>query len=322
MNPIRGRSTGRFALLAFLGTLALSQAGFAAGPPVIDPTKLKEVDLSGLSEAQKKIALKIMGQKNCNCGCEMSIAECRERDSSCRRSLIFARTIIDALREGKSEAEVVRVLDTKASTFVAAKLPEDSGVVYNIDIGHSPTRGPKDAPVTIVEFSDFQCPFCAEVESTLQQVLKAFPKEVRLIYKQYPLNIHPYARQAAVASLAANAQGKFWPMHDKLFQNFQAINEENIKKWAREVGVNMAEFEKAMQSGQHEPAVQKDLADGAAARVMGTPTLFVNGKHVHERSFDFLKKTIQEELAALQKTSTTPATAKPRAGSAHRGSGQ
>src|SRR2546427_1916536 len=285
--------------------------------PVTDQSKIKEVDWSGLSESQKKVALKVMNENGCNCGCKMTIAVCRERDSSCRRSLIFARTIIDTLHEGKPEGEVVRVLKAKTDTFVEAKLPDDAGVVYRIDAGKSPLRGPKEAPVSIVEFSDFQCPYCAGLESTLDQVLKAFPKEVNLIYKQFPLNIHQYARQAAVASMAAHEQGKFWQLHDKMFQNFTAISEENIKKWAKEVGLNMAEFEKVMQAGVVETAVQKDIADGAAARVLGTPTLFINRKRVQDRSFEAFKKAILEELAAVKAPATivpakkAPPTAKP-----------
>ncbi len=277
--------------------------------PVTDFSKVKEVDWSGLSESQKKVGLKVMNENGCNCGCKMTIAVCRERDSSCRRSLIFARTILDALHEGKPENEAVRVLKAKSDTFVEAKLPDDAGVVYRIDSGKSPMRGPKEAPVSIIEFSDFQCPYCAGLESTLDQVLKAFPKEVNLIYKQFPLNIHQYARQAAVASMAAHQQGKFWQLHDKMFQNFTAISEENIKKWAKEVGLNMGDFEKSMQSGALETMVQKDLADGAAARVLGTPTLFINGKRVQDRSFEAFKKTIMEELAAAR-TAPKPVPAK------------
>ncbi len=282
-----------------------------ASPPVTDYSKLKEVDWTGLSDSQKRIALKVMNENGCNCGCNMTIATCRDRDSSCRRSLIFARTVIDALREGKTEAEVVRTLKDKTATFVEAKLPDDAGVAYSIDIAGSPVRGPKEAPVVLVEFSDFQCPYCAGLQSTLDQVLKAFPKEVKLVFKQFPLNIHQYARQAAAASMAANAQGRFWPLHDKMFQNFSAINEENIKKWTREIGLNQAEFEKAMQSGQHEAQVQKDMADGAAARVLGTPTLFINGKRVQDRSLEGFKKVILEELAAAK--STPPPARKPTA---------
>jgi protein-disulfide isomerase len=292
--------------------VAVCAAVLALPVPVlaaVDTSKFKEVDFSGLTDAQIRTAIRIMEAEPCNCGCQMTVADCRHRDSSCRRSLIFARTVIDALREGKPEAEATKVLRAKASTFVEARLPDDRGVVYDIKVGSSPVRGPKDAPVTIVEFSDFQCPYCANLQSTLDQLLKAFPKEVRLVYKQYPLNIHQYARQAAAASLAAHEQGKFWQLHDKMFENFTAINEENIKRWAKEVGLNMAEFEKGMQAGKHEPAIQKDMTDGAAAKVIGTPTLFVNGRRAEERSFEALKTMIQNELAAL-KNAPAPAAGK------------
>ena len=286
--------------------LALQSATFGEPQgPVTDPSKIKEIDWTGMSDSQKKIALKLMNTNGCNCRCKMTVASCRASDETCRRSLIFARTVVDTLREGKPEAEVARVLKAKTDEFVEAKLPDDAGVAYTIDVTNSPVRGPKDAKVEIVEFSDFQCPYCAGLQSTLDQVLKAFPKEVKLVYKQYPLNIHQYAHQAAVASMAAHAQGKFWQLHDKMFQNFTTITEESIKTWAKEVGLNMKEFEKVMQSGVLETQVQKDMADGAAARVLGTPTLFIDGKRVQDRTFEGFKKVILEELAAA-KTSPVP----------------
>jgi protein-disulfide isomerase len=300
------------AVLVLAGAVLPVAGGPATHPPITDPADVKEVDFSGLSEAQKKLALKVMNSQECNCGCGMKVAECRLRDTSCRRSLIFARTIMDAIREGKNEAAVIEAYKAKASTFVEAKLPDDRGVVHAIETAGSPVRGRAEAPITIVEFSDFQCPYCKELQATIDQVLKAFPQDVRLVFKQYPLNIHQYARQASTASLAAHAQGKFWPMHDKLFQNFSAINEENIKTWAREVGLNMGQFEKDMQSGRYEAAVQKDLADGAAAKVLGTPTLFVNGRRLQERSFEAFKKAIQEELAALKTGGAKAAGAAPK----------
>ncbi len=106
--------------------------------------------------------------------------------------------------------------------------------------------------------------------------------------------------------MAAHAQGKFWLLHDKMFQNFNLISEENIKKWAREVGLNMADFEKAMQSGVLETQVQRDMADGATAGVLGTPTLFVNGKRIHDRSFEGFKKVILEEHATAKSPSVPP----------------
>jgi protein-disulfide isomerase len=303
--PLQHLRFKAFAAIAVCGMLLIPV--FLRAEPVTSISQVKEIDFTGLTDQQQKMALKLMNENPCNCGCKMTIAECRLRDSSCRRSLIFARTIVDAIREGKSETEVLRILKAKTDTFVEARLPDDTGVVYNIDTTSNPVRGPKNAPVSIVEFSDFQCPYCAGVQETLEKVLKTFPKDVKIVFKQYPLNIHQYARQAALAALAAHSQGKFWEMHDKLFQNFSAINEENIKKWAKEIGLSMTDFEKTMQSGKYEGVLQKDMADGAAAKVVGTPSIFINGKRIHDRNFEAFKKAIQEELAALRTSPTSAA---------------
>ena len=305
-----GNCSRRLILLSLCSALLLTYPAALLAEeegPVTDLSMIKDVDFSGLSEQQKKSVLKLMNDHDCNCGCKMTIAWCRNRDSSCRRSLIFSRTLVDAFREGKSEAEAEQLLEAKAGTFVEAKLPDDVGTVYHIDVADAPIRGPANAPITIVEFSDFQCPYCAGVQPTLKEVLAAFPKDVRLVYKQYPLNIHQYARQAAVASLAAQAQGKFWEMHDKLFGNYTAINDENIKRWATEIGLDMAQFEREMLAGAHEAAVQRDMTEGASVKVMGTPSMFINGKRVRDRSFEGFKSVIQQELATLRSGSGKPA---------------
>jgi protein-disulfide isomerase len=297
--PARSSLIASFAAAGLFALASLALAADPSGAPVTSLGDIKEIDFTGLSDAQKKIALKVMNANECNCGCSKTVAQCRhDMPNSCRRSLIFARTVVDALREGKDEAGVTKTLQAKAATFVEAHEPDDSGMVYNIDVSNSPVRGPKTATVRIVEFSDFQCPYCAELQKTLTEVLKAFPKDVQLVYKQFPLNIHQYSRQAAAASLVANSQGKFWELHDRMFQNFTKINDEAIRGWAKDVGLNLTQYDAAIQSGKYEPAVQKDIADGAAVKVLGTPTLFINGKRVHDRTFEGFKKAIQEELAA------------------------
>jgi protein-disulfide isomerase len=297
-------------LIGLVFAVPVARAAQTDSKPVTDVADIKEIDFSGLTDAQKQMALRIMNANPCNCGCEKSVAACRrDMPNSCRRSLIFARTVVDAIREGKDEAAVTKALQAKTATFVEARMPEDEGQVYNIDVTNSPVRGPKNAPVRIIEFSDFQCPYCAELQKTLDQVLKAFPKDVQIVYKQYPLNIHQYARQAAAASLFAYSQGKFWEMHDRLFQNFTQINDQNLRSWAGQIGLNMSEYDKAMQTGRYEPIIQKDMADGAGAKVLGTPTLFVNGKRIHDRSFEGFKKSIQDELAAARSGTSSPAQA-------------
>src|SRR5262245_4915580 len=310
--PARTHLIPLFAAATLIALAGPAPAADAPAAPVTSIADIKEIDFTGLSDAQKKTALKVMNANSCNCGCTKTIAQCRhDMPNSCRRSLVFARTVVDALREGKDEAAVTKTLQAKAATFVEAREPDDSGMIYNIDITNAPVRGPKTAPVRIVEFSDFQCPYCAELQKTLTEVLKAFPKDVQLVYKQFPLNIHQYARQAAAASLVAHSQGKFWELHDRMFQNFTQINDESLRRWAKEVGIDMTKFDQAIQSGKYEPVVQKDIADGAAAKVLGTPTLFVNGKRIHDRTFEGFKKAIQEELAA-QRTGSAASAPPPK----------
>jgi protein-disulfide isomerase len=132
-------------------------------------------------------------------------------------------------------------------------------------------------------------------------VLGAFPKQVKLVFKQYPLSFHQNARPAALATLAAHRQGKFWPMHDKVFQNQASLRDAQgnlrFNEFAKELGLNMAKFEKDMKDPELDKSVVKDLKDGADAQVTGTPSLYLNGKRVMDRSFEGLKKMIEGELA-------------------------
>src|SRR5690606_31536837 len=128
----------------------------------------------------------------------------------------------------------------------AAEPPPGAKVVQVKDIAGSATKGPANAKVTIVEWSDFECPFCARAVPTIERILKEYPNDVRFVFKHQPLSFHPNARPPASAAEAAGQQGKFWEMHDKLFANMRALTQDNFKPWARELGLNMAKFEAAL----------------------------------------------------------------------------
>ena len=140
-------------------------------------------------------------------------------------------------------------------------------------------------------------------------MLEAYPKQVKLVFKQFPLSFHIYARPAALATLAAARQGKFWEMHDMIFQNQAKLGDAQGKprfsEFAREIGLNMAKYEKDLKDPSLEAALVKDAKDAADARVTGTPTLYVNGKKVYDRSFPGLKKMID---AALGSAPAAPST--------------
>lgn len=174
----------------------------------------------------------------------------------------------------------------------------DPNKAYALPVAHSPVKGPADAPVTIVEFSDYQCPFCAQLDPVLTDVLKQYPTQAKLVFKHYPLPMHSAALPAAKAAVAAQKQGKFWEMHALLFANFRQLQPEKIKELAQQLGLDMAKFEADMNSPEAQNAIQEDQKLATSVQLRGTPTIFVNGKLIQDRSIDGFKKTIDEVLKA------------------------
>ena len=193
----------------------------------------------------------------------------------------------------------------KAAAPAAAQRPQaDPNKVYEIPVANSAVRGPKDAPVTIVMFSDFQCPFCSQSVPVVDDVLKAYPKDVNFIMKQFPLRqIHPNADPAARAAIAAGKQGKFWEMHDELYKNNKNLSPETIKGLAEKIGLDMKKFEADQNSDEVKKQVDEELALGAKVDVRGTPSFFVGGKIAQNRTLDGFKAQIDAELKAKGKKS-------------------
>ena len=180
------------------------------------------------------------------------------------------------------------------------KEPEDplKAPKVAVDIpAHSPTKGPANAPVTIVEFSEFQCPFCSRGANTVRDVLKEYEGKVRVVFRHKPLDFHKEAPLASEASMAANEQGKFWEYHDKLFANQKALFRSDLDKYAQEVGLDLEKFKSALDSRKYKSVVQQDEAYGGKIGVGGTPTFFINGrKLVGAQPITEFKKVIDFEL--------------------------
>jgi protein-disulfide isomerase len=140
-----------------------------------------------------------------------------------------------------------------------------------------PSRGPEKAKITIVEFSDFECPFCSRGGATLAKVMERYPDQVRVVYRQFPLEFHPRARKAAEASLCAGEQGKFWELHDRMFADQGKLAVEDLKAAARELKLDGVRFDACLDAGAQGAAVEADLKAGQALGVQGTPAFFVNG---------------------------------------------
>ena len=165
--------------------------------------------------------------------------------------------------------------------------------------GGGPSKGgAAGAPVTIVEFSDFQCPFCGRVNPTLAAAKEKYGDKLRIVFRQFPLNIHPLAPKAAEAALCANDPGKFWEMHDALFADQQKLAVEDLKAKAGTIGVDQAKFDSCLDSGAMAAKVAKDLEDGQKYGVSSTPSLFVNGRLIAGAvGIEDLSKVIDDELA-------------------------
>ncbi len=245
-----------------------------SNPNWITATTLPKVAMSALNPAQKQTALKIMREEDCPCGCGRKIAQCRIEDTECTVSRGSAARVVKGVKEGKTVAQIKAALAQAAS---GQQLLDDA---ITLNISGSPVKGPATAKITLVEFSDFQCPYCSQAVLQLEAVQKAFPNDVKLVFKQFPLSqIHPQATLAAQAALAAHAQGKFWPLHDKMFANHTKLTRENLVAWAKEIGCNIPKFTADMDAAKTKQDLARDLDQGEAAGVEGTPSIFVNGKH-------------------------------------------
>jgi len=166
-----------------------------------------------------------------------------------------------------------------------------------IPTGDHPTRGPAKAPVTIVEFSDFQCPACARALPAVKMVLAQFGDKVRLVFRDLPLPMHPQAPKAAEAGACAGEQGKFWEMHDRMFLNQQRLSVDDLKSAAGELGMDSARFASCLDSGMYQMDWKSDVAEARKLGISATPTFFVNGRMINGApTYENFAKVIEEEL--------------------------
>ncbi|MGD0835089.1 MAG: thioredoxin domain-containing protein [Polyangia bacterium] len=216
--------------------------------------------------------------------------------------LVKAQALV---KKGTPKAKVYETLMKTAKTEVAGGAPAPSpsakeapsGPAKKVALGGAPVRGPKDAPITVVLFSDFQCPFCGRVEPVLTELEKAYPGKVRVAWKNFPLSFHNNAKPAAEAAMAANEQGKFWEMHDILFKNQQALSASDLEKYAQEIGLDMGRFKSAVESHRYAAQIEADMKQGSDLGVSGTPAAFVNGQLVSgAQPVDAYKKIVDAEL--------------------------
>lgn len=243
---------------------ALFEDEAPADVEIID--SLEGVDLSPLTrDSDKGRWSELMSDLDSPCGDPITVVECIEGENSCAACVPAAQYLVRLVASGRANVDI----------------REDYRHRYHSDPVElsleGPAKGPEDAPLTIVEFSDFECPYCGMMTPILAETMATFDGRVRLVFKQYPLSGHERARPAARASIAAGKQGKFWEMHDMLFANQRELQDADLLRYAEALGLDLERFEADMEDPETESLIDLNRAEGSEAGVRGTPCLFVNG---------------------------------------------
>jgi protein-disulfide isomerase len=237
-----------------------------------------DVDVSSLTARERSTYSELVHTLLAPCPeLPQSISECVERHSACKTCLPASLLIRDAIRRGRTTPQVE----------AAFRIRFDPKSVSQIDIAGSPQKGDSKAPVVIVEWADFECPYCARAAKILDEVVKNRPGHVRIVFKYFPLSSHPHGELTACAAAAADIQGKFWPMHDLLFENQSSgLDSANIHELATKLGLDLAKFDRDLISDEVKTKVDKDRTEADKLGLTGTPFVWVNGRHVDSSSFN------------------------------------
>ncbi len=207
------------------------------------------------------------------------------------------------IKKGDVDLDRIGYLDAFSTNQALASAPLPDGE-FDLVTDDDPSLGPVDAPLTIVEFADFGCPYSRQVSFVIRKMIQKYPDKIRLIYRDFPIvDLHPIAQKAAEASECAQEQNKFWEFHDKLYQNQNDLSEERFYELAREVGMNESRFRNCLNSARYAQEVATDLEEGFAAGVRGTPTFFINGNRV---AGSIPEKVFEEIIAGVSNKAYEP----------------
>ncbi len=201
----------------------------------------------------------------------------------------------------------IRSLRSQANIVINLKPPP----VYRVNVSAegAPIRGSANAQVTIVEFSDFHCPYCKQVQPTLKRILSDYGDRVRLAYRDFPIDhLHPSARKAAEAARCANDQGKFWEFHDKLYGSATDASPETLTGLAKETNLDVVAFQQCIATSRHRPDIDRDIEEASSLGITGTPGFFINGRLISgAQAYESFARIINEELAQSGQKPTTQA---------------
>lgn len=286
-------------LLAFVSTGASCSGGesgggagggTSGGDPTAgsapDITEIPGVELSELTTGERRIWAGLVNDLLSPCGEPVSVARCATTSGGgCRTCVPAARYVARLMGEGFEREEIEEAYESRYG--------RDTTVDIDID-GH-PVRGAPMARVTIVEFSDFECPYCGRATPIVERLLEEYPGEVRVVFMNFPLSGHPHAMPAARAAVAAGLQGKFWEMHDLLFDHQTQLTDEDLDRYATSLGLDMERFHADLRSEEVQASIEADRELGHRLDLDGTPTFFINGRRFREGP-QSLPAYLREEL--------------------------
>lgn len=243
----------------------------AQGAPLAD---FPAVDLQGLGQEERQTFARIANEEICPCECPKSFGACLQAGTRCEPAVLLGNWMADQLREGVApDALAEQVAQEIAGGFASQPKP--------IEVQGFATKGAANAPYTIVEYADFECPHCKVASLVVDQLVKANPGKVRVVYKHFPLSFHPMAKRAAAAAEAAGNQGRFWEMHDAIFATQNMLDDDLIRGHAKAIGLDLARFQKDWDDAATAAKVEASRREGQSLGVEGTPAFFINGRPFH-----------------------------------------
>ena len=257
-------------------------------PPAASPD-LPGVDTSALSADQKAVLTAWAGDAFCYCGCPHTVSQCLREHGTCRHAKRMASLAARLVRSGARRPDLDKVLDGYYASF-------DKRV--RLDVARfGPPLGNPGAKLTLVEFSDFTCPYCQMIRPTLESFVRARADRVKLHYKPFPIESHPGALECAQTAEWAREKGRFWAMHDALFENPAAHTVSDLADHARALGLDPAELRQVIADGTHLAKIRESQAEARAAGLKGTPTLFLDGRLLllGDVSDEWLEHTLADE---------------------------
>jgi protein-disulfide isomerase len=292
--PRAGRTWAARASLLSCAALGLVGCGApgAAGSGAAASLELEGVNTASLTTRERQDWSRLVSELVAPCPDEaMTLERCVETKAPCALCLPAAGMLVDWIEKGR----------TTDQAREAYRIRYAADAVHPISLDGSPARGAPRPTVTIVEWADFECPFCAASANTLHNLIDQYPDHVRVVFKQYPLSIHQNAEQAARAAVAADMQGKFWPMHDRLFAAQQTgIDRDSIVSLARDIGLDETAFARDWQGPEVRAVIERDRRQADELELKGTPFIYINGRYFDLSLFDMgqdLRSWVQQEIA-------------------------